>query len=221
MGKNKLLKFSELNSISNTIQPKEKELLDNKFHLKGKWFKEFNNKNSIVLELGCGKGEYTIALAQKNPDKNYIGIDIKGNRIWTGATISKKKNLKNVRFLRTQIEFLDKCFANEEVSEIWITFPDPHIKYRRRKKRLVSPVMLELYKKIMQKNALIHLKTDSEFLHGYALGLLENSNVEILKSSHDLYSNKTDNDELNIKTFYESMFLTKNKSITYLCFKLI
>mgnify|MGYP001397921660 CR=1 FL=1 len=221
MGKNKLLKFSELNSISNTIQPKEKELLDNKFHLKGKWFKEFNNKNPIVLELGCGKGEYTIALAKRNPDKNYIGIDIKGNRIWKGATISKKQNLKNVRFLRTQIEFLDKCFASEEVSEIWITFPDPHIKYRRRKKRLVSPVMLELYKKIMQKNALIHLKTDSEFLHGYTLGLLENANVEILKSSHDLYSNKIYNEELNIKTFYESMFLKKNKSITYLCFKFI
>jgi len=221
MGKNKLLKFSELNSISNTIQPKEKELLDNKFHLKGKWFKEFNNKNPIVLELGCGKGEYTIELAKRNLDKNYIGIDIKGNRIWKGATISKKQNLTNVRFLRTQIEFLDKCFTNEEVSEIWITFPDPHIKYRRRKKRLVSPIMLDLYKKVIIKNALIHLKTDSEFLHGYTLGLLENTNVEILKSSHDLYSNKIDNDELNIKTFYESMFLTKNKSITYLCFKLI
>ena len=173
------------------------------------------------MELGCGKGEYTIALAKRNSDKNYIGIDIKGNRIWKGATISKKQNLTNVRFLRTQIEFLDKCFSNEEVSEIWITFPDPHIKYRRRKKRLVSPIMLDLYKKVIVKNALIHLKTDSEFLHGYTLGLLENTNVEILKSSHDLYSNKIDNDELNIKTFYESMFLTKNKSITYLCFKLI
>jgi len=173
------------------------------------------------LELGCGKGEYTIALAKRNPDKNYIGIDIKGNRIWKGATISKKQNLKNVRFLRTQIEFLDKCFASEEVSEIWITFPDPHIKYRRRKKRLVSSIMLDLYKKVIIKNALIHLKTDSEFLHGYTLGLLENANVEILKSSHDLYSNKIYNEELNIKTFYESMFLKKNKSITYLCFKFI
>lgn len=221
MGKSKLLKFSELNNLSNTIQPKEKELLSDNFYLKDNWNKEFDNNNPIILELGCGKGEYTIALAQNNPHKNYIGIDIKGNRIWKGATISQKNNLKNVRFLRTQIEFLDKCFSSQEVSEIWITFPDPHIKYRRRKKRLVSPFMLNLYEKIIIKNALIHLKTDSEFLHGYTLGLLENANVEILKSSHDLYSNKIYNEELNIKTFYESMFLKKNKSITYLCFKFI
>ena len=221
MGKNKLLKFSELNSLSNTIQPKEKELLSDNFYLKDNWNKEFDNNNPIVLELGCGKGEYTIALAQNNSHKNYIGIDIKGARIWKGATISQKNNLKNVRFLRTQIEFLDKCFSNQEVSEIWITFPDPHIKYRRRKKRLVSPFMLGLYQKVMIKNALIHLKTDSEFLHGYTLGLLEKKNAEIIKSTHDLYNSNIEDEILKVKTFYESMFLRKNKAITYICFKFI
>jgi len=221
MGKSKLLKFSELNNLSNTIQPKEKELLSDNFYLKDNWNKEFDNNNPIILELGCGKGEYTIALAQNNPHKNYIGIDIKGNRIWKGATISQKNNLKNVRFLRTQIEFLDKCFSSQEVSEIWITFPDPHIKYRRRKKRLVSPFMLNLYEKIIIKNALIHLKTDSEFLHGYTLGLLEKKNAEIIKSTHDLYNSNIEDEILKVKTFYESMFLQKNKAITYICFKFI
>ena len=221
MGKSKLLKFSELNNLSNTIQPKEKELLSDNFYLKDNWNKEFDNNNPIILELGCGKGEYTIALAQNNPHKNYIGIDIKGNRIWKGATISQKNNLKNVRFLRTQIEFLDKCFSSQEVSEIWITFPDPHIKYRRRKKRLVSPFMLNLYEKIIIKNALIHLKTDSEFLHGYTLGLLEKKNAEVIKSTHDLYNSNIEDEILKVKTFYESMFLQKNKAITYICFKFI
>ena len=221
MGKSKLLKFSELNNLSNTIQPKEKELLSDNFYLKDNWNKEFDNNNPIILELGCGKGEYTIALAQNNPHKNYIGIDIKGNRIWKGATISQKNNLKNVRFLRTQIEFLDKCFSSQEVSEIWITFPDPHIKYRRRKKRLVSPFMLNLYEKIIIKNAFIHLKTDSEFLHGYTLGLLEKKNAEVIKSTHDLYNSNIEDEILKVKTFYESMFLQKNKAITYICFKFI
>jgi len=222
MSKNKLLKFSELKNLSNTIQPKETEMLEDNFNLKGNWKKEFKNENTIVLELGCGKGEYTIALAKTNPDKNYIGIDIKGARIWKGATIAQKENLKNVRFLRTQIEFIERCFSLCEVSEIWITFPDPQIKYRRRRKRLVSPARLNSYQNIMVKNGLIHLKTDSEFLHGYTLGLLEKENIEIIKSSHDLYNNNNiDNKVLKIKTFYESMFLKINKPITYICFKFI
>ena len=222
MSKNKLLKFSELNAMSNTIQPKEKDLLNNSFSLKGNWNDEFENNHPIILELGCGKGEYTVELARRNPKKNYIGIDIKGSRIWKGAQISTQENLKNIRFLRTQIEFLEKCFSKHEVEEIWITFPDPHIKYRRRKKRLISPSFLNSYKRIIAKNGLIHLKTDSEFLHGYTLGVLQNIDSEIIRSTHDLYyHNHADDSVLSIKTFYESMFLKKNKAITYICFKLI
>ena len=221
MSKNKLAKFKELSMLSNTIQPNQKEILTNSFPLKGKWNQEFKNNNPIVLELGCGKGEYTVNLAEINSEVNYIGIDIKGARIWKGATLAHKNKLDNVRFLRTQIEQLDKFFCDEEISEIWITFPDPQIKYRRRKKRLTSVKMLESYKKILKKNGLIHLKTDSEFLHGFTLGILDSINVEIVKSTHDLYKSKIDNSVLKIKTFYETMFLKKKKPITYICFKFI
>ena len=221
MSKNKLAKFKELSLLSNTIQPNQKEILTNSFPLKGKWNQEFKNNNPIVLELGCGKGEYTVNLAEINPEVNYIGIDIKGARIWKGATLAHKNKLDNVRFLRTQIEQLDRFFCDEEISEIWITFPDPQIKYRRRKKRLTSVSMLESYKKILKKKGLIHLKTDSEFLHGFTLGILDSLNVEIVKSTHDLYKSKIDNNVLKIKTFYETMFLKKKKPITYICFKFI
>ena len=221
MSKNKLAKFKELSLLSNTIQPNQKEILTNSFPLKGKWNQEFKNNNPIVLELGCGKGEYTVNLAEINPEVNYIGIDIKGARIWKGATLAHKNKLDNVRFLRTQIEQLDRFFCDEEISEIWITFPDPQIKYRRRKKRLTSVSMLESYKKILKKKGLIHLKTDSEFLHGFTLGILDSLNVEIVKSTHDLYKSKIDNSVLKIKTFYETMFLKKKKPITYICFKFI
>ena len=221
MSKNKLAKFKELSMLSNTIQPNQKEILANSFPLKGKWNQEFKNNNPIVLELGCGKGEYTVNLAKINSEVNYIGIDIKGARIWKGATLAHKNKLDNVRFLRTQIEQLDKFFCDKEISEIWITFPDPQIKYRRRKKRLTSVSMLESYKKILKKKGLIHLKTDSEFLHGFTLGILDSLNVEIVKSTHDLYKSKIDNSVLKIKTFYETMFLKKKKPITYICFKFI
>ncbi|OUV57805.1 MAG: tRNA (guanosine(46)-N7)-methyltransferase TrmB [Flavobacteriales bacterium TMED113] len=221
MSKNKLTKFNELNSLTNTFQPNQKELLNDSFFLKGKWSQEFKNSNPIVLELGCGKGEYTVNLAKSNPNINYIGVDIKGARIWKGATLAQKSDLRNVRFLRTQIEQIDKFYCADEVSEIWITFPDPQIKYRRRKKRLTSELMLQSYKKILKKNGLVHLKTDSEFLHGYTLGILEKLNVEIIKSTHDLYKSNTIDKSMEIKTFYESMFLKKKKPITYICFKFI
>ena len=173
MAKNKLQKFKELETIQNTIQPDKNVLLKDEFCLKGNWENEFNNNNPIVLELGCGKGEYTIGLAKKFPNINYIGIDIKGARIWKGAKLAFENKLNNIRFLRTQIEFLPFCFSEKEVSEIWITFPDPQIKYRRRKKRLTSINMLNRYQKVLKEKGLIHLKTDSQFLHGYTLGILE------------------------------------------------
>ena len=220
MTKNKLQKFEELKRLTNTIQPEKSDLLNDQFILKGFWKKEFKNNNPIVLELGCGKGEYTINLAKKFPEKNYVGIDIKGSRIWKGAKYATENELNNVRFLRIQIEFLPNCFSLNEVSEIWITFPDPQIKYRRRKKRLTSFEMFSKYKFVLKEKALIHLKTDSQFLHGYTLGVLEKLNSKIIVSSHDIYnSNLIDKfDYLKIKTFYEKKFLKNNLAITYICF---
>ena len=222
MAKNKLQKFEELKSLTNTIQPDKSDLLNDRFSLKGFWKKEFKNNNPIILELGCGKGEYTINLAKKFPANNYVGIDIKGSRIWKGAKYATENELNNVRFLRTQIEFLPYCFSSNEVSEIWITFPDPQIKYRRRKKRLTSFEMFSKYKCVLKEKALVHLKTDSQFLHGYTLGILERLNSKIIVSSHDIYnSNLIDKyDYLKIKTFYEKKFLKNNLAITYICFQI-
>jgi len=222
MAKNKQQKFKDLLSFKNTIQPNKEDLLSNKFNLKGKWNSEFKNKGKIILELGCGKGEYSINLAKKNPNHNFIGIDIKGSRIWHGAKKALENNLDNVRFLRTQIEFLPHCFAENEVSEIWITFPDPQIKFRRRKKRLTSPVMLSRYKKILKKNSLLHLKTDSLYLHGYTLGVLEQIDANIKVSSHDIYNSEIIRkyDFLKINTFYEKQYLKNNNPITYICFQI-
>ncbi len=222
MGKNKLQKFKELDTFNNTIQPDKKDLLKDDFKMQGHWSKEFQNNNPIVLELGCGKGEYTINLAKQFPNTNYIGIDIKGSRIWKGAKFAIENQLKNVRFLRTQIEFLPFCFAKNEVSEIWITFPDPQIKYIRRKKRLTAVNMLNRYKNILKKDALLHLKTDSQFLHGYTLGILEKLEGNIIFSSHDIYNSNfiAKNQILSIKTFYEKKFLKNKKPITYICFQI-
>jgi tRNA (guanine-N7-)-methyltransferase len=158
--KNKLKKFIENESFSNVIQPKREKLLSEKFNLKGNWNKlYFKNNNPIVIELGCGKGEYTVNLAKLNPNKNYVGIDVKGARFWRGAKTSLEQKLDNVIFIRTQIELIDFIFDDQEVSEIWLTFPDPQIKYQRRKHRLTNPTFLKLYKKIINNEGLIHLKT--------------------------------------------------------------
>ena len=218
--KNKLKRFIENESFSNVIQPTRKDLISNLFNLKGKWNSSyFKNNNPIIIELGCGKGEYTINLAKLNPNKNYIGIDIKGARFWRGAKTAIDEKLENVVFLRTQIELLEYVFKNDEIHEIWLTFPDPQIKFQRRKHRLINPVFLELYKKILNKSGIIHLKTDSEFLHGYTLGLLENLNIKPLFSNHDIYkNNNAPNEVININTHYEKLFLKEGKKISYLSF---
>ena len=218
--KNKLKRFRENETFSNVIQPERSTIQNNVFLLRGKWNSEFfKNDNPIVLELGCGKGEYTINLAERNPKKNHIGIDIKGARFWRGAKTALEKDLRNTAFLRTQIELITNCFAENEVDEIWITFPDPQIKTQRQKHRLTNLNFLKKYKKIIKPNGIIHLKTDSEFLHGYTLGLIEGLKLDIIKSNHDIYSNKNAPEEvINIKTHYEKIFLKKNKKITYLSF---
>lgn len=203
------------------VQAPRADLLENGLPLKGKWHKEFfKNNKPIVLELGCGKGEYTVGLGERFPDKNFIGIDIKGARMWRGARTATDNKMDNIGFLRTHIELIHNCFAKGEVSEVWITFPDPQIKYRRRKKRLTAPDMLEMYRKVLTDDAIIHLKTDSQFLHGYTLGIVEGYGHKVLDSSNDIDRQKSDNELLKIRTNYESIFRDKGMTITYIKFQL-
>ena len=220
--KNKLRRFRENEEFSNVVQPSREELTNEEYPLKGKWNKEFfKNEQPIVLELGCGKGEYSVALAQANPHKNFIGIDIKGARFWRGAKTALEENLENVGFVRTQIELIDRLFAEGEVDEIWITFPDPQIKYKRTKHRLTNTEFLQKYKKILKKDGVVNLKTDSEFMHGYTLGLLHGEGHEVLHANHNVYKNTYSPKEVTgIQTFYEKQYLEQGKPITYIQFKI-
>jgi len=219
MGKNKLQHFAEMKEFKHTFEGFSINLLNDDFHLKGKWNADFfKNNNPIVLELGCGKGEYTVGLAEKYPNKNFIGVDIKGARIWFGAKKALEANLNNVAFYRGVIEFINKVFAKNEISEIWITFPDPQRKKMR--KRLTSARFLELYKEICIPNAQIHLKTDSKLLYYFTNELIKYNNLELEASTNDLYSQQLESEELSIRTFYEKMFLRMNDTITYTRFKL-
>ena len=219
--KNKLKRFIENESFDNVIQPSRDDLIKFNFVFRGKWKKKvFKNSNPIVLELGCGKGEYTINLAKLNPNKNYIGIDIKGARFWRGAKTATEQKLENVFFLRIQIELLDFIFEKNEIDEIWLTFPDPQIKFQRRKHRLTNTKFLSIYKNILNDSGIIHLKTDSEFLHGYTLGKLEEMSINPIVSNHDIYKNSNAPVEaIQIQTHYEKIYLNEGKKITYLNFK--
>jgi len=218
--KNKLKRFRENETFSNVIQPTREEVINNSLKLKGNWkAKFFKNENPIVLELGCGKGEYSVHLAKMFPDKNFLGIDIKGARFWRGAKTALEEDIPNVGFLRTQIELVDLLFNKNEVDEIWITFPDPQIKYKRTKHRMTNPDFLNKYKKILKSDGLVHLKTDSEFMHGYTLGLLQGLGITVEYAHHDVYGTSNAPKEVtSIQTFYESQYLAVNKKITYLRF---
>jgi tRNA (guanine-N7-)-methyltransferase len=199
------------------------ENIEKGFSLKGKWQENyFNNNQPIVLELGCGKGEYTIGLSQSNAEKNYIGVDIKGNRIWTGAKKALELNLDNVGFLRTRIDFINHCFAKNEVDEIWITFPDPQPQSTRKRSRLTNPIFLNRYKTFLKKDGLVHLKTDSTSFYEYTLEVIEENNLPLIWHTNNLYKNyPADRQELiNIKTYYEKLFTDKGEDIKYVCFKL-
>lgn len=218
--KNKLKRFQENETFKNVIQPTREEAVNNFSH-KGKWHSFFGNNNPIIVELGCGKGEYTIALARKNPNKNYIGIDIKGARFWRGAKTAIEKKLENVAFVRTQIELVDFIFAQNEVSEIWITFPDPQIKYQRTKHRMTNASFLKKYHTVLKEDGIINLKTDSEFMHGYTLGLLQGAGHEILYANHNVYNNEgAPKEVIETQTFYENQYLEIGKWITYIQFRL-
>ncbi len=217
--KNKLKRFKENETFSNVLQPKREEITSG-FKLKGDWKSHFKNDKPIVLELGCGKGEYTVELAKRFPDKNFIGIDIKGARFWKGAKTAIDQGLPNVAFLRTQIELVDQVFGADEVTEIWITFPDPQIKYKRTKHRMTNIGFLKRYQRILEPNGTVNLKTDSEFMHGYTLGLLHGLDLEVLYANHDIYKNEGSPQEvLEIQTFYENQYLEKGKPITFIRFR--
>jgi tRNA (guanine-N7-)-methyltransferase len=220
--KNKLKRFSENETFANVFQPTREEVVGNEFPLRGKWNSEFfKNDNPIVLELGCGKGEYSVGLAERFPNKNFIGIDIKGARFWRGAKTAVESGMNNVAFVRTQIELINHIFTENEVSEIWITFPDPQIKYKRTKHRMTNSEFLNNYKKILKPNGLMHLKTDSEFMHGYTLGLLHGEGHEVIYANHNIYKNEGAPAEVTgIQTFYESQYLEVNKPITYIQFRI-
>jgi len=220
--KNKLKRFKENESFQNVIEPTREEVVSGDFKWKGNWNNDFfKNEKPIVLELGCGKGEYSVGLAERYPDKNFIGIDIKGARFWRGAKTAVENGMHNVGFLRTQIELVEFCFAENEVDEIWITFPDPQIKYKRTKHRMTNTEFLQRYKKVLKKDGLVHLKTDSEFMHGYTLGLLHGEGHKVIYANHNVYKNEGAPEVVTaIQTFYEKQYLEINKAITYIQFRI-
>ncbi|MDG5490367.1 tRNA (guanosine(46)-N7)-methyltransferase TrmB [Psychroserpens sp. SPM9] len=220
--KNKLKRFKENETFANVFQPKRDQLVNSIYELKGNWRTSvFKNDHPLVLELGCGRGEYSVELAKKFPNKNFVGIDIKGARFWRGAKTAIEEQIQNVAFLRTQIELVDYAFAKNEVDEIWITFPDPQIKYKRTKHRMTNSEFLKRYKTILKPEGVVNLKTDSEFMHGYTLGLLHGEGHEVLYANHNVYKQEGSPEEVtSIQTYYESQYLEQNKPITYIRFKI-
>ncbi|MFM1808129.1 MAG: tRNA ((46)-N7)-methyltransferase TrmB [Bacteroidota bacterium] len=218
--KNKLKRFRENEQFTNVTQPLREELIQGS-SLKGNWASIFGNDHPIVLELGCGKGEYTLALARRHPEFNFIGIDIKGARLWRGAKSALQEELANVHFLRMHIELIEHAFDTAEVSEIWITFPDPQTKFKRTKHRLTNESFLKRYKRVLKPEGVVHLKTDSAFLHGYTLGLLQGLGKQITYANHDVYRLGGSPEIVTaVQTFYEQQYLDKGTPITYLSFKL-
>lgn len=213
----KLFRFNDIANKPNILEA-GKDLFD---HIKGNWQElYFKNSNDIILELGCGRGEYTIALAKVNPHKNYIGVDVKGDRIWVGSTIALEEGLHNVGFLRTQIQNLDNFFEDNEVNEIWITFPDPRPKGRDERRRITSPRFLKIYKKILTPGGIVHLKTDNTEFFEYTLETLNSLEIFDLQYTYNLYQSSLQDLHQGVKTNYELIFTEKGEEIKYLKFKI-
>ncbi len=219
MGKNKLSKFADLATYEHVVQVTYKHVQENGFQYKGKWSETFfGNNNPLILELGCGKGEYSVKLAKHYPEFNFVGLDIKGSRMWKGATQAKEQGLKNVGFLRTNIENIRMFFAENEVAEIWLTFPDPQMK--RTRKRMTATNFISNYRQIMVPNGIIHLKSDSNFMYQYTDAMVAENKFELIRKTDDLYHSELLDEVLSIQTFYEKQWLDRGLTIKYLAFKL-
>lgn len=225
-GKQKLAHFAEMKTFPHVFEPELTEVFRTDYKMKGNWRSNFfKNENPLVVEFGCGKGEYSVGMGRKFLSKNFIGVDIKGARMWRGAKTAQEGNLTNIAFLRTRIEFIEGCFSENEVDEIWITFPDPQQKDRREKKRLTGPLFIERYKKFLKKDGIIHLKTDSDFFYHFSLDECKQHGYEVLFATDNLYKEgiqQFDSDFqeiLNIKTHYEKLFTEQGHNIHYLRFK--
>ena len=223
MSKGKLAKFADMETYENVFQYPYSVVEHVPFEMQGHWHEEyFHNDNPIVLELGCGKGEYTVGLAKRYPDMNFIGVDIKGARMWTGATQAIKEGLENVAFLRTNIEIIDRFFAPDEVQEIWLTFSDPQMKNPR--KRLTSTYFMNRYRRFLIDGGIIHLKTDSNFLFTYTTYMVEKNHLPLVLRTNDLYSENSENSEYSeaasIQTYYEQMWIDRGLNIKYMKFHL-
>lgn len=218
----KLEKFSDFKSFSNCFTLYFEEIKQG-LPLRGKWHENyFRNNHPIVLELGCGKGEYSVGLAKNNPGKNFIGVDIKGNRIWTGAKEALDCKLNNVAFVRTRIDFIEHCFEKGEVNEIWITFPDPQPQKPRERKRLTNMRFIERYRKFLKPGGYVHLKTDNTGFYEYTLDVIQENKLNLIFHTEDLYSNCPEGREelIQIKTHYEKLFTAKGEKIKYVLFQI-
>lgn len=219
MGKGKLAKFADMAEYPHVFEYPYSAVDDIPFAMKGLWNRDFfKNQNPIVLELGCGRGEYTVGLARRYPDKNFIGVDIKGARMWTGATEALHEKLGNVAFLRTNIEIIDRFFDAGEVSEIWLTFSDPQMK--KATKRLTSTFFMQRYRKFLIPDGFIHLKTDSNFMFTYTKCMIEENKLPMEFITDNLYSSGMDDDILSIRTYYEQQWLDRGLDIKYIKFRL-
>lgn len=219
MGKGKLAKFADMASYEHVFEMPYSCLREEGFPMRGFWRRDFfKNDNPIILELGCGRGEYTVGLGRKFQDKNFIGVDIKGSRMWSGATQSLKEGLGNVAFLRTNIEVIDYFFAEGEVDEIWLTFSDPQMK--KATKRLTSTYFMERYRRFLKDGGTVHLKTDSNFMYTYTHHMVQKNGLPVLKETDDLYHSELLDDLLSIQTYYEQQWLSRGLTIKYLSFSL-
>jgi tRNA (guanine-N7-)-methyltransferase len=227
VGKKKLARWTELGSFNKVFQPKISDISANDHTVKGRWKTEiFKNNNPIILELGCGKGEYSVGLAARFPENNYIGIDIKGARMWRGAKTADERQLPNIAFIRTRIEFINSFFSKDEVDEIWVTFPDPHSGPKNSNKRLTSPWFLNIYRNFLKDKGLVHLKTDNTELYSYAKNIVSFNNLEMISATDDLYEENSavekniPHDILSIRTHYETLFMNKGHKISFISFRL-